>query len=190
MYKFLGAALVVVTACSAHADFIDFPAAGPANTHQAVMTYGIATFTVTGGTVDKIAPGDQGYVHGGMCGDENFVGVCTADFTMALSSQVTNLKFFTVGFNPGDTVLITAYNGLAVVGSEVVESNKLVDFGSASITRVVFDDSSTNSGFGFGDFSYSFPTRDPGNNVPEPGSLALLSVGIAGLGAARKRKQA
>lgn len=181
---------MALAACSARADFIEFPAAGPAQTHQAVMTYGIATFTVTAGTVDKIAPGAQGYIHGGMCGEANFLGVCTADFTMALSSQVTDLKFFTTGFNLGDTVLITAYNGLAVVGTELVESNRQVDFGSALVTRLVFDDSSTNSGFGFGDFSYSFPTRDPGNNVPEPRSLALLSIGIAGLGVARKRKQA
>jgi PEP-CTERM motif len=31
--------------------------------------------------------------------------------------------------------------------------------------------------------------RDPGNTIPEPGSLALLGLGLAGLAFARKVKK-
>jgi hypothetical protein len=187
MYKFLIGALTMVAAVSAHADFIDFPAS-TTNTGQATKTYGIATFTVTGGTVFQFAPGAIDFVHGGMCGTA--FGVCKVDFSLDFSSAVTDLKFASDGFNPGDSTLVTAYNGMAIVASELVGSDKAIDFGALTITRLVFDDSSTDSGFAFGDFNYALATRDPGNDVPEPGSLALLGIGIAGLAAARKRKPA
>lgn len=40
--------------------------------------------------------------------------------------------------------------------------------------------------FQFADFSYSFAA----SSVPEPGTLALLGIGLLGMGAARRRKKA
>ena len=48
--------------------------------------------------------------------------------------------------------------------------------------------SSYVSDFGAGGVNYAFRVSNDTNNVPEPGSLALIGLGFAGLAAARRRK--
>lgn len=115
---------------------------------------------------------------------------CEADFKIDFLNNISNLTFNSLGYDRGDSVLVTAYNSANVgIGSFTVAANGAFGFGAlAGIRSLYFDDSSTGAGLAFADFTF-----DQGNvAVAEPNTLPLLLLGLMGIGFAvvRRRRMA
>ncbi len=110
---------------------------------------------------------------------------CEADMKIDFNSAVSNLSFVTSGYNPGDFINVSAYNGMTLLGSVGKSSNGLVNLTAWSgITSIFIDDSSTGAGFAYDGFN--FTSAAP---VPEPETYAMMLAGLGLLGLARRRKQ-
>lgn len=106
---------------------------------------------------------------------------------ITFTSAVSNLMFQVFGAQTGDSVLITAFNGVSSVGSATFTNNSSVDFSAfGSITSLFFDDSSTAAGMAYGNFTFDAATTQ----VPVPASLPMLAAGLAAFGFLRRRKAA
>lgn len=120
-----------------------------------------------------------------VCGT-NITKYCEADWMIDFASSVINLTFGSFSVHPVDIVDVMAYLNGAFLGSIKVTTETIVDFsGFGAIDRLVFSDSSTGAGIGFGNFSFDTVAVSP---VPLPASLPLLMAGVAGLCAMRRRK--
>ena len=122
---------------------------------------------------------------GSICAFDAAAFNCQVDMVLDFSSAVTGLMFESVGFNGGDFSTISAYDGATFLGSISGFADALLDFSSfGSITQLVFDDSSTGAGYGYGAFKFDQGLPE----VPVPAALPLLLTALGGLGIMTRRR--
>ena len=118
-------------------------------------------------------------------------GCCTGDIHFSFIGT-TDFVSFDIGNGGGDTDIFTinAYDIFDnLISTQVVSGASYADIGTVSINaagiqRVWADFDDTNIfGFGFDNLEFNAPT-----SVPEPATLALIGLGLAGIGFARKKK--
>jgi hypothetical protein len=129
-----------------------------------------------------------------LCGF-SLAGDCRADFSVDFTLPFVNVSFITTGWNDGDSVLVSVFNGLTNLGSVAVGGNGLVDLaGFGTITSLLFDDSSSAAGGGasFGNFQINLASNGPpdnGTDVPLPAALPMLLAGLGAMGGMRRLRR-
>lgn len=120
------------------------------------------------------------------------LGHCVGDIAIDFTDAVNNLTFLSVGDNSdGITALVDIFvnNSFSatfnIVTDGITSVTDLHDLSAFSnITRIVIREQTDPAGLGFDDFTFDVAS------VPEPATLVLMSMGLAGIGFSRHRKSA
>ena len=169
----------VTFSAGASADVIDFSVFGFGDTGLTTLVTPQATFNSFGGNFFVGAAG----VDDEICALTS--GNCQTDFEAIFNGVANNLSIVLSGWNSGDFTDISAYGlGGVLLGTITGSADGLIDLsGFANIARLAIDDRSTGAGFGYGEWTLDLSA------VPEPGTLALLGIGLLGMGMARRRRK-
>jgi hypothetical protein len=160
------ASAVVITQSTSGLAFTNNTGSWTTPTGSSVIGY---TITVTGSTIETVGLGFTATASGGAAA---FVGETVTD---SVNKKDYSLQVFTDGAGPlADTTSASVTLAPAVNSLRVVKSIDVATAGTGSASITLVDNTFTTSGGG----------EEPG--IPEPMSLALLPLGIAGLALRKK----
>lgn len=176
------AALIIAGVIPAAAASLDF--SGVQGSNPSPLALPNATLTNLTGSTILVGLGAAGQSDGFCFIAPN--SSCEADGQIDFLSPIQNLTFDVDGWNPGDTVSISAFFGANFLGSIVATANGMLDFsGFGTLDRLFFDDNSTGAGVGYSTFSF-----EPASAVvPLPAAAPLLLGGLAALGLFGRRRR-
>lgn len=198
---------LVMAAGSASADWIDWSSQTTGTMNVNGETVGV---TLTGSTIGQV-DGDYFYTHSSAIQNDTFAGLAptdliqvhyASDYTLTFDKEVDGLTMALVSvgsqnnrviydFNDSFNVVSSGpnhwgYTGYSVNGDDFVgqEFNGILNF-EGTFSSISFSTLQDEYWHGF-----NFSSDKLAENVSEPGSFALLGLGMLGLGLARRKQAA